>query len=59
MGQTFPRNHSTWHGFQDISIFVFCDFCEKLENSKWPSYLARQKLFDNWDGYSGEIPCGS
>ena len=41
----------------DISIFVFCNFCEKFENSKWPPFLARQKLFENWDGYSAEIPC--
>ena len=35
-------------------IFVFCDFCEKFENSKFPPYLARQKLFENWDGYTPE-----
>ena len=38
---------------------MFCNFCEKFENSKWPPFLARQKFFQNWDNYSGEIPCGS
>ena len=43
-------------GFRDISIFMFC---EKFENSKWPLFLARQKYFENWHGYSADIPCGS
>ena len=47
------------HGFRDISIFMFCNFCEKFENSKWPPFLARQKFFENWHGYSPDIPCGS
>ena len=38
---------------------MFCNFCEKFENSKWPPFLARQKLFQNWDNYFTEIPCGS
>ena len=38
---------------------MFCNFCEKFENSKWPPFLARQKNFQNWDNYSAEIPCGS
>ena len=38
---------------------MFCNFCEKFENSKWPPFLARQKFFQNWDNYSAEIPCGS
>ena len=38
---------------------MFCNFCEKFENSKWPPFLARQKFFQNWDSYSAEIPCGS
>ena len=25
------------------------------KNSKWPLYLARQKYFENWHGYSAEI----
>ena len=38
---------------------MFCNFCEKLKNSKWPPFFARQNFFENWHGYSGEIPCGS
>ena len=38
---------------------MFCNFCEKFENSKWPPFLARQKFFQNWDNYSAEIPSGS
>ena len=41
------------------SIFVFCNFCEKFENSKWLPFVARQNFFQNWDNYSAEIPCGS
>ena len=38
---------------------MFCNFCEKFENSKWPTFLARQIFFENWNGYSADIPCGS
>ena len=38
---------------------MFCNFCKKCENSKWPPFLARQNFFGNWHGYSAEIPCGS
>ena len=38
---------------------MFCNFCEKFENSKWPPFLARQNFFENWHGYSAEMPCGS
>ena len=38
---------------------MFCNFCEKFENSKWPPFLVRQKFFQNWDNYSPEISCGS
>ena len=38
---------------------MFCNFCEKFENSKWPPFLARQNFFENWHSYSSEIPCGS
>ena len=38
---------------------MFCNFCEKFENSKWPPFLARQNFFQNWDNYSAEIPRGS
>ena len=59
VGQKFRRNRSILQGFRDISIFMFCNFCEKFENSKWPPFLARQKFFHNWDNWSAEIPCGS
>ena len=59
VGQKFRRNRSILQGFRDISIFMFCNFCEKFENSKWPPFLARQNFFQNWDIYSAEIPCGS
>ena len=59
VGQKFRRNRSILQGFRDISIFVFCNFCENFENSKWPPFLARQKLFENWKMYSAEISCGS
>ena len=59
VGQKFRRNRSILQGFRDISIFMFCNFCEKFENSKWPPFLARQKCFQNWDNYSAEIPYGS
>ena len=39
VGQKFCPNCSISHGFRDISIFVFCDFCDKFENSKWPPFL--------------------
>ena len=32
---------------------------KKFENSKWPPFLARQNFFENWHGYSADIPCGS
>ena len=38
---------------------MFCNFCEKFENSKWPPFLASQNFFQNWDNYSAELPCGS
>ena len=38
---------------------MFCNFCAKFENSKWPPVLARQTFFQNWDNYSAEIPSGS
>ena len=38
---------------------MFCNFCEKFENSKWPPFLARQNVFENWHGYSADILCGS
>ena len=43
VGQRFRRNCSISHGFQDIlvSIFVFCNFCEKFIMA---TILARQKF---------------
>ena len=38
---------------------MFCNFCEKFENSKWLPFLARQIFFENRHGYSAEIHCGS
>ena len=57
VGQNFVKI-TIKHNFPDISIFVFCNFCEKLENSKWPPFLERQ-FFETWQDYSVEIPCGS
>ena len=48
VGQKFRRNRSILQGFRDISIVMFCNFCEKFENSKWPPFLATQKFFQNW-----------
>ena len=36
----------------------FCVFSIFAKNSKWPSFLVRQKFFENWDDYSADIPCG-
>ena len=58
VGQKFRRNRSILQGFRDISIFMFCNFCKKFENSKWPPFLARKFFFQNWDNHSAEIPCG-
>ena len=46
-------------GFSRYKHFYVLQFCEKFENSKWPSFLARQNFFENRHGYSAEIPCGS
>ena len=45
VGPKFRRKRSILHGFRDISIFVFCNFCENFKNSKWPPFLARQTFF--------------
>ena len=29
---------------------MFCNFCEKFENSKWPPFLVRQNFFEHWHG---------
>ena len=59
VGQTFHRNCSIAHSFWDRSIFVFCNFCEIFENSKWLPILARHKFLENQNGYAAEIPYGS
>ena len=38
---------------------MFFNFYEKVENSKWPPFLARQIFFENRHGYAVDIPCGS
>ena len=45
--------------FSRYRHFRVLQFCEKFENSKWPPFFARNFLFENWHGYSAEIPCGS
>ena len=58
IGKNFCRNSSTLQNFQDTSIFVFCNFCEKFENSKWPPYLVRQNFLKI--GFTTlQIPYGS
>ena len=45
--------------FSRYKHFVFCNFCKKFKNSKWSPFWARQIFFENWDGHSADIPCGS
>ena len=45
--------------FSRYKHFYVLQFCEKFENSKWPPFFARKFFFENWHGYSSEIPCGS
>ena len=45
--------------FEILAFLCFAIFAQKFENSKWPPFLARQNFFENWHGYSVEIPCGS
>ena len=45
--------------FSRYKHFCVLQFCEKFENSKWPPFFGRNFLFENWHGYSAEIPCGS
>ena len=44
VGQTFCQIHSIWHDLRDTSIFVFCNLSKKFKISKWPPFLAGQKL---------------
>ena len=45
-GQKFRRNHSISHGLGDTSNFKFYQFCQKLQNSKWPPILERGNFFE-------------
>ena len=45
--------------FEILAFLCFVIFAQKFENSKWPTFLARQNFLENWHGYSAEIPCGS
>ena len=45
--------------FSGYKHFCVLQFCEKFENSKWPPFFAKNFLFENWHGYSAEIPYGS
>ena len=45
--------------FSRYKHFYVLQFCEKFENSKWLPFFARKFFFENWHGYSAEIPCGS
>ena len=45
MGRKYRRNRSISHGLGDRSNFVFCHFRQKFENSKWPPFLGRGKVF--------------
>ena len=38
---------------------MFCNFCEKFENSKWLLFLARKNFFENRHGYSKETKMSS
>ena len=58
VGQKFSWNHSISHGLGDTSNFKFYHFCQKFENSKWPPFLERGKIFENWAEYLAYIPCG-
>ena len=42
-----------------LAFLCFAIFVQKFENSKWPPFLARENFFENWHGYSAEIPCRS
>ena len=41
--------------FEILAFLCFAIFAQKFENSKWLPFLARQKFFGNWHGYSAEI----
>ena len=45
--------------FEILAFLCFAIFAQKFKNSKWPPFLTRENFFENWHGYSVEIPCGS
>ena len=58
VGQKFRRNRSISHGLGDTKNFKFYHFCQKFENSKWPPFLERGKIFENLAEDLANIPCG-
>ena len=44
VGQNFVEIALSCTVFLYINIFVFCNFCEEFQNSKWLPFLARQIL---------------
>ena len=38
---------------------MFCNFAKNSKIQNGRHFLARQNFFENWNGYSAEIPCGS
>ena len=38
---------------------MFCNFCAKIRKFKMAAIFGKTKFFENWHGYSVEIPCGS
>ena len=59
VGQKFCRNRSIWHGFRHTIIFMFSDFCEKFDNTKWLPFMAGQNFFENCVSYSEDLLCGT
>ena len=51
VGKKFHRNCSIVHGFRDISIFVFCNFCQKF---KMAAIFGKIKIF----GKKCSLICG-
>ena len=38
---------------------MFCNFCAKIRKFKIAAIFGKKIFFENWHGYSEEIPCGS
>ena len=38
---------------------MFCNFCAKIRKFKMAAIFGKIKFFENWHGYSAEIPSGS